>query len=251
MGDETILGGMMRFQRSTILLFLGLLSLCSSPDSKAQDYSSELRPFYYEAKNRNLPTRFFEDLFEVDAWIAVRSTEGGPHYQPGYWSGGTIYLQSVSSPVQNWKALDFTNFYNELFHAWWGNAFLRNPRFEAERKKLFSNLERSNKYRRANPSNPSLAQEEAYSETVAALIMLVYPWPSIDPQTKQPTTKPTPWEQLSYKINTTVAAVSHGDRPGFTEEAEETYPDEEEYNWLFQKMFNRLPPPQVPQPSVD
>jgi len=200
------------------------------------DYSDKLRPYYQEALNRNLPGAFFLDLFAIDAWIDVQQSNSGAHYLPGYLAGGTIYHDSVTIPLKDWKRTDFATFYNELFHAWWGNAFLKSEKFAQERTVLLNDPELQAKYRRANPSSPTLAQEEAYSETVSFLAFQIYRGSISDV------------EKLYYQPNMTVAAVSHSDRPGYTLEAESIFPDEEEYDWLFQKLFHRSAPKKADLP---
>lgn len=194
------------------------------------DYSEQLRPYFGEAMKRSLPTPLFLDLFAVDAWIEVKSTNTGPYYQPGYITGGTIYHDSAGTPVTEWKRADFSNFYNELFHAWWGNVFLKSEKYARERDELLNDSKLKAKYRRANPNSPDLAQEEAYSETVSFLIFSFYQTSSSD------------FDKLYYQTGTTVAPVSHSDRPGYTLDAESIFPDEDEYEWLFEKLFHRAAP---------
>ena len=232
----------MKHFRYVSFLVIGFLILLCSQQSLAEDYTEELRPYFVESMNRGLPLRFFLDLFRANAWISVKPSNSGPYYQPGYFSGGTIYHGAVGTPLNKWTRLDFTSFYNELFHAWWGNVFMKEQRFASERAALLNDSKRTQKYTLAHPGNPRLAQEEAYSETVGYLILLAYPLTILDPETKQPYKKIANLEELYYRIEHTVAPVGHGDRPGFTEIAESTFPDEREYSWLFEKLFRRNPP---------
>lgn len=217
-------GYVMVFKR-ILVLAISFFSLCLHAN-----YSDQLRPYFNESLSRNLPGTFFLDLFAADAWIEIKPTQSGPHYQPGYITGGTIYHDAVGTQLSDWKRNDFASFYNELFHAWWGNVFLRSATLAKERSQLLNDPNLKAKYRKANPSSPELAQEEAYSETVSFLIFQVYRGSITD------------LEKLYYQPNVTVAPVSHSDRPGYTMEAESIFPDEREFDWLFQKLFLRKAP---------
>jgi hypothetical protein len=185
---------------------------------------------------------FFNELIEQNSWISVKSTTGGAQYRKGIISGGTIYFPFASQPVASLRTTEFSNFYNELFHAWWDQMFLKEDKYKEERNKLLKNKELENKYRRAHPRDPHRAQEEAYSETVATLIIYARGTMRQDPSTGQLIRVPPDLSKLYYNKLKTVSPVSHSDVPGFTSEAENIYPDQEEYSWIFEKLFGQKPP---------
>ncbi len=209
---------------------------------RAVPSGQELESFYQEAKKRGFPTLFFDELKARNAWIVVKNTSGGAQYRRGMISGGTIYVPSAEKELEKWTSVDFSNFYNELFHAWWDKVFLVDKKYESERQKLFGDKNREEKYNRAFPGDPRRAQEEAYSETVATLMIYIAGRRYVDPKTQRVKEKPLDLNQLYYRTDFSVSPVSHSDVPGYTEASENIYPDEEEYDWLFEKMFNRRAP---------
>ncbi|MEY4630523.1 MAG: hypothetical protein RIQ81_643 [Pseudomonadota bacterium] len=203
---------------------------------------SALEPYRVAASAKGLPTPFFDELIANGAWIAVKSTSGGPSYYPGIFTGGTIYHPSVGQPLSMWTASDWSLFYNELFHAWWGNVFMKSASYSAWRDRFPGNAALLNKYRAAHPRDPRLAMEEAWSETAAFILMVWYPRPHFDTNGNLLGYRAASLEQLAYRKDHTVAPVSHSDRPGYTPAAESTYPDESEYAGLFQLMTGKKLP---------
>lgn len=191
---------------------------------------------------KGLPSPFFDQLIAANAWIDVKKTTGGPSYRPGILTGGTIYHPSVGTVPTKWTATDWSNFYNELFHAWWGNVFMKEARYASLRSRFPGNAALISKYRAAHPRNPKLALEEAWSETVASTLIIWYPRPYFNGEGQLLGYRNPELSAMAYKINHTVAPVSHSDRPGFTPEAESIYPDEAEYAALFELMFGRRLP---------
>jgi hypothetical protein len=210
--------------------------------AEAAVVANALEPYRVAAAAKGLPTPFFDQLIAANAWIDVKNTSGGPSYRPGIFTGGTIYHPSVGTALSMWTASDWSNFYNELFHAWWGNVFMKEARYGAMRDRFPSNPDLLNKYRAAQPRDPKLAMEEAWSETVASVLIIWYPRPHYDSDGRLLGYRSPDLEKMAYKQNHTVAPVSHSDRPGYTPAAENTYPDEYEYRALFQMMFGQKLP---------
>jgi hypothetical protein len=217
-------------------------SLASESGAQAAVLGNALEPYRVAASSKGLPTPFFDQLISANAWIDVKKTSGGPSYKPGFFTGGTIYHPAVGTPLSVWTASDWSNFYNELFHAWWGNIFMKEARFGAMRDRFPSNPDLLNKYRAANPRDPKLAMEEAWSETVASVLIIWYPRPYFDSDGRLLGYRSPDLVKMAYKVGHTVAPVSHSDRPGYTPAAENTYPDEYEYGALFQMMFGKKLP---------
>lgn len=196
-----------------------------------------MSPYFSAAKAKQLPTNYFRDIIKSRGAIRVRRADW-PSFQPGFGGGGTISHPKVGSAFSEWKNSDWSSFYNELYHAWWASVFTRSAQYAADREALLTNARRAH-YRRAHPSNPLLAQEEAYSETVASL--MIYLYPKYNPASASG----TGFYELSYypyDQNRTVSPVSHSDRPGFTPEAETTFPDEAEYALIFRQLTDKDPP---------
>ena len=199
----------------------------SSGSDSQLDQSHSLMPYMKAAASRELPLRFFRELIQYNASVSI--VEGSwPSYRPGYFYGGTIYMPSAANPTA-WSRNEWSSFYNELFHAWYGLVFEKQSFYSTTRAEVHT-PERMNHYRKAYPSNPALAQEEAWSETVATLIIEIAPV-KIDDQWKYTTI-----DKMAYVIGRTVAPVSHSDRPGYTPEAENTYPADWEYAILFRLL---------------
>lgn len=195
-----------------------------------------LSKYFKAAKQKKLALNYFRDLIGTNAKIAIRHGDW-PKYQPGIFSGGTIYHPAVGKSFDQWNRLDWSSFYNELFHAWWGSSFTKSSKYADARNALLTS-ERRQHYRRAHPRNPLLAQEEAYSETIATL--MIYAYPQYNPEGPESRYFNLPF--FVYQKNKTVAAVSHSDRPGFTPEAETTYPNIEEYRVMFRLLFDAAAP---------
>jgi hypothetical protein len=222
----------------SILLAIMLLGASFSTSAMAHPFDGIIAA----ARAKQLPTKILQEVVQANSSIAIKSTSGGPRYQPGYFYGGTIYLPFANKSPSTWGAIDWTHFYNEAFHAWWGNIFLKSSSYKTQMKKLTSNHALISKYKRANPHNPKLAMEEGYSETVASMMMMAYPRVRKDPVTGDWIRVPPKYETLYYNIGRTVAAVSHSDRPGYTAAAESTYLDHAEYNQLMNWIFGKNAP---------
>jgi hypothetical protein len=204
---------------------------------------SVFAPIRAAATQKFLTVKILDELIAADADIAIKPTTGGPRYQPGVFWGGTIYLPFADKPATQWTAVDWASFYNEAFHAWWGNVYVKSDAYKAQRTALFADAALRAKYKLAHPGDPRLAMEEGYSETTASTIMMSYPRIRQDPDTGAWGYEPTPFEKLYYDRGRTVSAVSHSDRPGYTPAAEDTYPDEAEFDRLMVWLFGRVAPP--------
>ena len=208
--------------------------MVSVPSDSQLSQNHPLMPYMKAAAARELPLGYFREIIENNAGVSVG--EGNwPTYQPGIFSGGTIYMPSSSDPT-SWSRIQWSSFYNELFHAWFGNVFTKLPRYQSTWNSIWT-PERSEHYSKANPSDPKLAQEEAWSETVMTVMIDLAPvrWP-------EGSMKYPKFENFVYSIGRTVAAVSHSERPGYTPEAETTYPASWEYDILFQSLTMVAPP---------
>jgi hypothetical protein len=207
-------------------------------DGDAQLSSSHaLHSYFMAAKAKSMPTNYFRELIRANSSIALRYGEW-PSYKPGWTGGGTIYHPGIGRAASTWNSSDWSSFYNELFHAWWGNVFMKQAGYQSIRGQILT-AERKQHYRRAHPSDPLLAQEEAYSETVATL--MVYLYPRYNPNF--PGNRGfTALSDLKYDTGRTVSPVSHGEQPGYTPEAENTYPNPLEYKLMFQILTDHLPP---------
>lgn len=212
-------------------------------DAAVDSYAAadSLLKYRQAAAAKNLPTPFFDQLISAKSWISLKKTSGGPSYRPGILTGGTIYHPSIGISPYQWFSNDWSNFYNELFHAWWGNVFMKEARYASLRNRFPSNPALLRKYRAAHPRNPVLAMEEAWSETVASMLTIWYPRPYFDQDGKLLGYRNPDFSKMAYKLHHTVAPVSHSDRPGYTPAAESTYPDESEYSALLEIMFGKTP----------
>lgn len=189
------------------------------------------------AAARELPLRFFRELIQADSAVTV--TEGDwPTYQPGILYGGTISMPAAYKP-EAWTNGEWSSFYNELFHAWYGLVFMKEQRYAGARADAWSQT-RMARYRKAYPADPKLAQEEAWSETIASIMISLTPL-KIEGKFRYPSL-----ESFAYCIGRNVAPVSHSDRPGYTPEAENIYPDEPEYRQLFSFLTAVQPPAAQP-----
>lgn len=213
-------------------------------------YGQSFQQVEMAAQAKHLPTKMVHELIDSGARVSIKSTTGSPHYQPGTFGGGTIYLPFASTPLSEWKNGEWSNFYNELFSAWWGNVFVKASMYASDRNILLNDAGLKAKYRRACPSDARLAQEEGYSETVAAVLTWAYPRIQYDPSTGETKYLDVDYNTLYYRKGVTVAAVGHSDRPGYTPEAENTYLDEREYDYLMRWVFGR-PAPEIPRAEAD
>jgi hypothetical protein len=209
----------------------------TKPGDPQLSSSHKLYRFYQAAQAKLLPANYFRDLIAANANIDIKYADW-PRYQPGWSNGGTIYHPAVNKSLASWTTNDWSGFYNELFHAWWGNVFTKAAKYSVQRNQLLTNERRSH-YRRANPSKPLLAQEEAYSETIATLMIYMHPKynPNLPNQRGY-----MALSDYKYAIGKTVSPVSHGEQPGYTPEAESTYPNEMEYAIIFQLLTDVEPP---------
>lgn len=196
-----------------------------------------LYPYFAAAQGKLLPGNFFRELIAVNSSIAIKYGDW-PRYQPGFFSGGTIYHPAVGKELSTWNNMDWSSFYNELFHAWWGNVFTKAAKYQTTRSQILTE-ERKQHYRQAHRTNPLLAQEEGYSETIASLMIMMYPRynPSLPAQRGY-----APLADYKYDTGKTVSAVSHGEQPGYDPAAEWTYMNEFEYSLLFQVFVDSTPP---------
>jgi hypothetical protein len=205
----------------------------TEPTDSSLNQAHALSRYMRAAAGRELPLRFFRELIKANASVTVVEGEW-PSYQPGILYGGTISMPSSSRP-ESWTGPEWSSFYNELFHAWFGLIFTKDAAYGSARSKLLTQ-DRMDRYRKAYPSNPALAQEEAWSETVATIMIQLAPI-KIDGQFKYGA-----YDSFVYQIGRTVAPVSHSDRPGYTPEAENIYPDAAEYQHLFEFLVSVTPP---------
>jgi hypothetical protein len=198
--------------------------------------SHSLYRYFAAAQAKKLPTNYFRDIISIRGAVSLRYADW-PRYQPRG-GGGTIYHPKVGRPFSEWKALDWSSFYNELFHAWWGTVFTKSSKYAADRAALLTSERRAH-YRKANPRNALLAQEEAYSETMSSLALFYYPKYNPHAASRIGYLKLDFYE---YNTNKTVSAVGHSDRPGYTPAAETTFPNRAEYAIIFRQITDLQPP---------
>jgi hypothetical protein len=206
------------------------------PGDEALTSGHALSPYFVAAKAKQLPANYFRDIIKTRGAIRVRRADW-PSFQPGL-GGGTISHPKVGAAFSEWRNSDWSSFYNELYHAWWASVFSRSAQYAADRDALLTSARRT-QYRRAHPTDPLLAQEEAYSETIATL--MIYLYPKYNPNAASG----TGFYELAdypYNQNRTVSPVSHSDRPGYTPEAETTFPDPAEYAVIFRQLTDSVPP---------
>ena len=209
------------------------------PEEKPGDASLSSRhilyPYFQAAKAKHLPLNYFRDLIADGARLKIRYADW-PRYQPG-WTGATLYHPMIGKNFSEWKRMDWASFYNELFHAWWGQVFQKEARFATDRRSLLTR-ERKQHYRKAHPRDPLLAQEEAYSESIATLMIYLYPQYNPD----GPEGRYYALSFYTYNRGRTVSPVSHSEQPGYTPEAENTYPNAAEYRVFFRQLTDHEPP---------
>jgi hypothetical protein len=207
---------------------------------------------------RGLPTLFFDDLIAYRTEIAFKVDGSYKGYKPGGLYGGTIWMPELKNPVKDWGGRTWMDFYHELFHAWWGNVLNKQSVYASYKNYLQKHYK--NKYQKANWYDSTIAQEEAYAETIARLVFYRFPreiWETelgSGNKLKLICTTRTPLFRLGYIKSDIIAAASHSDedRPqynilhgtnfGGTSVADDIYPDEKEYEYLFAWMFHKLPP---------
>ncbi len=241
-------------------LFIFLLGACGHPPlevSEFYEYNSEaisleafsdyssggkgisrkhsLYPYMKAASYKKLPTRFFRELIKAGSSIAVKKSKW-PKYKPGIFYGGTIYHPAVGKSLNSWNRMDWQSFYNELFHAWWQHVFDKSSLYTRE-KSLLQSSSLKLKYKRAHKDH-WLAQEEAYSETVAALMVYLYPMYRPNHGAKVYFKK----SFFIYDRSKTVAPVGHSERGGYSPEAARIYPNPSEYRRVFLWLTGRQAP---------
>ncbi len=209
----------------------------SKPGDGQLNQRHALYAYFSAAQAKLLPANFFRELISTNSDVFVKYGDW-PRYQPGFFSGGTIYHPAVGKALSTWNNSDWSSFYNELFHAWWGNVFTKATEYQTTRSQILT-AERKEHYRQAHHTDPLLAQEEGYSETISSLMILMYPRynPSLPSQRGY-----APLSEYKYDTGKTVSAVSHGDQPGYDPAAEWTYMNEFEYSVLFQIFADSTPP---------
>ena len=197
------------------------------PGDSNLDQTHALMPYMRAAESRELPVRYFRELIRAGSAVVV--IEGNwPSYKPDAISGGSIYMPSASNPSA-WTKNEWSSFYNELFHAWFGNIVRRSEFYRSLREQIHTEERRSH-YAQAVPSDPWTAQEEGWSETVGALIL------TIAPTDRGGGLQYVSLADCAYAIGRTVAPVSHSERPGYRPEAETSYLAPWEYALLFETL---------------
>lgn len=171
------------------------------------------------ALERGLPGRFFLDIRKDygKGWIRIEGSDWARYYP----SQNLIQvpLSMIRRSPKEWSALEWSQFYNELFHAWWDEVFQKRSLYENDRTYLRARL-----FRYESTGDSRLAQEEGLSETVASVILLV--------------ANHIPIERLVYKKDWSVSAVSHSEGLAkFHASAEEIYPSPGEYELLLKWLF--------------
>ena len=219
------------------------------PDLSHSASLSTRHPLYLyseAARARKLPLRFFIDLIESKANVKVVHHSGLPSFRKYPFLPMRIYMNLNNTELDRWTNGKWANFYNELFHAWWDNNFLKDSKYAFYRKKLLRN-EYLPRYREAHPREPRLAQEEGYSETIAAIVLLMGPQYNPNLPSKYGY---IPHARFYYRKGYTVNAVDHEDRPGYRREATKTYLNHKEYRvlfWLLTDTYPPRPPQNTPQ----
>lgn len=171
------------------------------------------------AFERGLPGRFFLDIRKDygKGWIRIEGSDWARYYP----SQNLIQVplsMAKRSPKQ-WNALEWSQFYNELFHAWWDEVFQKRFQYENDRAYLRERL-----FRYDSTGDSRLAQEEGLSETVSSVVLLF--------------ANHVPVEKLIYKKDWSVSAVSHSeDLAKFHASAEDIYPSPGEYEMLLKWLF--------------
>ena len=212
-----IKGGMMRLLRWGIVLS-GLFTGFSAA-------GLTLESVYKAADHRRLPTRMFQEIQKYRGFSAIKIFKGDwPRYYP-YYNQIELPARYFEKVPSEWGIDQWPNFYNELFHAWWDEVFLRESSYATTRKKLRTFLPNY-----VSAGNPELCQEEALSETTGAVILLLANNVAMD--------------QLQYRIGWSIEAVNHDDNPKFGSAASSTYPSKEEYGlllgWLLGKDAEKI-----------
>lgn len=220
--------------------------------------------YYAGASKKQMPVKMFCELMRVGAKVKIKMGEWHQYYQGTIYQSPTIQVGIQDSKKFNspdtWQAFTWNSFYNELFHAFWDQVFLKDRKYKSDRDWMLSkrNLE---PYRAAISRKYQIALEEGLSETVANWISV------INRSDGRGGIKFTPKEYYRYYPSHTVAAVSHYDQGGaftvfgakienktinsilgagqakFLPGAEWTYPSEKEYVWLFNLVLDTDPPP--------
>jgi hypothetical protein len=141
-----------------------------------------------------------------------------------------MYLPSkrFERKVSEWTGTIWADFYNELFHAWWNEVFLRESFYARTAELINCFLPR---YRVGNWLMAHIAQEEAYSETISSVILLL--------------ANKVSFERLYYQKEWTVVPVDHGESGGwfgFSKAQQNIYPSPQEYDILLRWLIGRNAP---------
>jgi len=186
------------------------------------------------AKKKGLPTKLFDELAgkgKGESPSAIVITGGiAPSYGGIFSNKITLPESQYEKPAAERDKAQWSTFYNELFHAWWDNVFEESIYYNKEYDRLVTKGFYEEIYKPAN-DDWAKAMEEAYSETVGAMIMAKLGGRS-----------------THYDLNYTVEAVGHSDRPGYNPEAEDIYPGKWEYRDLHIWVFGTKPP-KPPKPA--
>jgi hypothetical protein len=188
------------------------------------DKSIQSDPFYsyyLAARNRKLPTFFFNEIFSVriNKYVSFSSNVISPRfvYTKSFIGRetGTIYLPSYfSKDPSRWTITEWQGFYNEMFHLWWHFVFMKKDEYRGDRAYLFSNrfLAAYSGVDRIN-NDRIMVQEEAFSETVSAVLLYFKSVPfqmenkSMDLYYDM--------EKFDYALNLTVPDSCHDEDPKY------------------------------------
>lgn len=204
----------------------------------------------------DLPIILFEDITQHVSFVSIERSESHS-YQAGVFPTIRIPEDQYETSPRVWSSIQWADFYRSLFHAWWDLHF-SGHKADWERRITAENL---STYRAANSSQPQLAQEYAYAETIAALILvylsekarleaLALKETNLDVRDRLlGSLQHDALESLEYKKNRTVEPVGHSEESGFTKRAENIFPGRQEYRFLFYSVFGRVDPMLGRKPS--
>jgi hypothetical protein len=118
----------------------------AKPGDDQLNTAHALYRYFSASRAKQLPANYFRELIGANSDVVVKYADW-PRYQPGWFSGGTIYHPAFNKPLETWGSSDWSTFYNELFHAWWGNVFMKASKYATIRGQLLT-AERDAHYRR-------------------------------------------------------------------------------------------------------
>jgi hypothetical protein len=193
------------------------------PDDNTLSQNHPLSPFMRAAADREFPLTPFRDLIRSAARIEIMESDIY-QYIPSN-SGGTIYTPAITN-LSQWSRSEWASFYGLLFRAWFENVAPADSRYR-KIYQAFHSPERATHYQRANQRLPWLAQEDAFADTISCILYVMSPLNSGSRLTYPEIT------DLDFEIDRTVAPVSRSGNPGYSPEADTTYPSESEYRALF------------------